>query len=82
MKSPFSVPISTSGMRATIQTWSRRNTEVVVGSVADGRVLQSEHCLGVKRRAMDGISNTDLINTAALQWYSPGRDCHRAEGAV
>lgn len=48
-------------MRATIQTWSRRNTEVVVGSVADGRVLKSEHCLGVKRRAVDGISNTDLL---------------------
>lgn len=58
-------------MRATIQTWSRRNTEVVVGSVADGRVLKSEHCLGVKRHAKDGISNTDLLTlplSSGVHW--------------
>lgn len=81
LKSPSSVTISTSGMRATIQTWSRRNTEVVVGSVADGRVLKSEHCLGVKSRAEDGLS-TLTVNTATFQWCSLGKDCHRSDRAI
>lgn len=44
---------------------------MVVGSVADGRVLKSEHCLGVKRHAEDGISNTDLLTlplSSGVHW--------------